>query len=71
MLCFKKLNLIKIYGYSEKENKVANKLNILLKIKLKITKKYKNKYLGYLSKKNWEINVVKNSVLRKYLLYLK
>ena len=71
MFCFKKLNLVKIYGYSEKENKVANKLNILLQIKLKSTKKYKNKYLGYLSKKNWETNVEKDSVLRKYLHYLK
>lgn len=71
MICFKKLNLTKIYGYSEKKNRVTNKLNELLKIKLKNTKKYKNKFLGYLSKKNWKKNVEKNNELRKYLDYLK
>jgi UDP-4-amino-4,6-dideoxy-N-acetyl-beta-L-altrosamine N-acetyltransferase len=71
MLCFKKLKLNKIYGYSEKKNQAANKLNELLKIKLKNTKKYKNKFLGHLSKKNWEKNVEKDNMLRKYLNYLK
>jgi len=68
LLCFNKLNLDRIYGYSLKTNKGANFLNKQFQINLK---KYKNKCYGYLNKKKWKKNVEKNQKILNYLKLLK